>query len=138
MRQQSHFLPFSPGYEFTAARMRPLLIDGVAYRQGDRINKASLSERRLMQLYEQRLIAPVREDAEAPKPSWPTRKIAEPAKPAEADDVNLLADSQVTIKHLGFGKWAVVDAAGNELATKLSKEDAQAIAAGKKPIPSAE
>lgn len=64
---RSGFLPFSPHYDFVA--YRPVKIDGVDYAPGDVIDKSKISERRLMQLYTMRTIAPAG-FADSPKPAY--------------------------------------------------------------------
>lgn len=64
---RSGFLPFSPHYDFVA--YRPVKIDGVDYAPGDVIDKSKISERRLMQLYTMRSIAPAG-FADSPKPAY--------------------------------------------------------------------
>lgn len=66
MSRHYHQLPFSPAAEFVVER--PMTIYGQALDRGDRLPKEKLGERRLRQLYEQRMIAP--SPFEAPPPAF--------------------------------------------------------------------
>lgn len=139
-------LPFSPHYDFVAARV--VTINGQNLVPGDPVNKADLGERRLRQMYESRIITPVAptELPVAPKKQGKKKAAEAQQEPVEADaepeaidtpEVSAEATSDApapavaaagnTIDHRGFGRYFVLDAAGNEIAGPLSKAAATAL-----------
>lgn len=132
-------LPFSPHYDFAAARV--VTINGVNHVPGDPVDKTGLDVRRLRQMYENRIITPIAPASLAglvtePAPA-PAQAAQEPAiepeatdtadEPAEAasEAVEPAAPGK-TIEHRGFGRYFVLDADGTEIAGPLSKAAAKA------------
>lgn len=139
MSRFAHPLPFSPSYDFQATK--PVTLNGRAYVPGDRIEKDGLGARRLRQLYESRIISPIAppaaallaapERAEEVVVPVATVETAEaPQEASEAPQEGIVSADGLQAVHRGFGRWYVVDAAGQDVAGPLTKEEALARAAG--------
>lgn len=145
-------LPFSPLYDFVAARV--VTINGQNLNPGDPVDKEGLGERRLRQMYESRIITPVAPEV-IPVPTnkkgskkKPVAELQEPApkadsqpeaidtqtdaeeaasEPVEAVVAEPAATSGLRAEHRGFGRYFVLDAEGVEVAGPLTKVEANAM-----------
>lgn len=131
-------LPFSPHYDFVAARV--VTINGQNLVPGDPVDTSDLSVRRLRQMYENRMITPVapaslagiasaQEPAQAAQePDGEPEATDTQDEPVEAtDEAPLPAVGGKTVEHRGFGRYYVLDADGTEIAGPLSKAAANAM-----------
>lgn len=151
MSRFNHPLPFSPHYEFRVLRV--VTINGRMYLPGDRLDKAALAERRLRQMYENRVISPMPPEVlpallQPPRQPEPTDPPSQPAPPRQdldpddGDDVVNQGEAQAAAEsqpaagefdgpklvHRGFGRWFVVAADGAEQGP-MSKAEAEAAVA---------
>lgn len=127
-----HRLPFSPDYDFVAARA--LLLDGESLGAGDRVPKERLQPRLLRKLFEQRKIRPLIEGEDIPvkerAPAPPTGDTpGQSAGAAGGADSPTAAPvpptpDELHIKSQGFGRWAVMRGA-DVLHGSLKKEEAE-------------
>lgn len=133
-------LPFSPAYDFMAAK--PVTLNGHVLNPGDPVPKDGLNPRRLRQLYEARIITPVAPEqltaSQTGIVNAPAVAAQEPAGEPEGDDAadtqtdeaesNVEAAAPATggtqIVHRGFGRYYLVDADGNDVSGPWSKADA--------------
>lgn len=141
MPRFTHMLPFSPLYDFQACK--PVTLNGRQMVPGDRLTteeRDALGARRLLQMYESRLITPIPPEVVPavlqPKPEAP---LPDYAWSEGAGGGDVLADGgsfdpvapdagQVaapTAVHKGFGRWYVQYPDGTE-AGPMSKEAAEA------------
>jgi hypothetical protein len=134
MSRFNHPLPFSPLYDFQVLRV--VTINGRQYKPGDRLDKANLAERRLRQMYENRVVSPIPPEV-VPALLQAPRRAAEPVAdepagqeidPDNGEDVQSAADTGKTAVHRGFGRWYVVHADGTEDGP-MTKAEAEAAAA---------
>lgn len=134
MSRFNHPLPFSPLYDFQVLRV--VTINGRQYKPGDRLDKADLSERRLRQMYENRVVSPLPPDV-LPALLQAPRKEAEPVAvepagqeidPDNGEDVQTASDTGKVPVHKGFGRWFVVHADGTEDGP-MTRAEAEAAAA---------
>jgi len=144
-------LPFSPLYDFVAARV--VTINGQNLNPGDPVDKEGLGERRLRQMYESRIITPVAPEVIAeptPKKASKKKPAAEPVEAAlepEATDTapeDESATSEAPVpavgepvsasglysEHRGFGRYFVLNADGVEVAGPLTKAEAKTMVGG--------
>lgn len=132
MSRFNHPLPFSPLYDFQVVRV--VTINGRAYVPGDRLDKTSLGERRLRQMYENRTISPIPPavvpallQAYAPAVVPVGQEVAnEDGQDVDAAVAEALSGK--TAVHRGFGRWYVVHQDGAEDGP-MSKAEAEAAAA---------
>lgn len=132
MSRFNHPLPFSPLYDFQVVRV--VTINGRAYVPGDRLDKTSLGERRLRQMYENRTISPLPPEvlptllqARAPAAA-PAGQEIDPDDGQDVDAAVAAALNGKTAVHKGFGRWYVVHPDGTEDGP-MSKAEAEAAAA---------
>ena len=114
--------PFSLDSSFKAGR--PFVMNGVTYNFDDPVSVQGIEPRRLRQMYDARMIEVV-DEAAGIKPAAPVIKIkTPPAPPPEVTPVAEVARGPA-LRHKGFGRFEVVDAAGKVLAGPLPKEQAE-------------
>lgn len=138
-------LPFSPLYDFVAARV--VTINGQNLIPGDPVDKEGLGERRLRQMYESRIITPVapavipETNKKAPKKKLAAQPVAADSEPEATDTpaedettaseapapavAEPVAASGLHSEHRGFGRYFVLNADGVEVAGPLTKAEAK-------------
>jgi hypothetical protein len=131
-------IPFSMDRNFRARR--EFVLYGKKHQAGDPIARDGLTEQRLRQMFDNRMIevseaapAPAKVAASAPAVAPAPAPVAAVAvKPAQipADAPKPAATGALQAVHRGFGRWFVVDAADVDVAGPLKKEEALARAGG--------
>lgn len=122
--------------------IRPFVMEGVEYRHDQPVDTTGVEVRRLRQMYDARMIDPVKhEQVAALLQSKPAPKAqSKPAKPAQAPApasapspvaaapavAAPAAPGGLRAEHKGFGRWFVLDAAGAEVAGPMTREAAEA------------
>ena len=111
---------FNPESKFKA--LRPFTMNGREYGYDEPVDVAGIEVRRVRQMFDARLI-----DTDTGAPSPPQRAAQRPAPQAkaEASPEEHSLPATASVRHKGFGRYEVVDAAGNVLATAASKEQAE-------------
>lgn len=117
-------LPFSPDYEFAAAK--PFTLNGIRYNPGEKIDKTGLSRPRLQAMYLGRQISPIIPiTASVPAPH-PAEEATQPV--ADVSDPPFLppagSDRKLSVKHIGGGRYAVVADGKDILSTHASRAEA--------------
>ena len=128
--------PFSLESAFKANR--PFVLNGVRLNYDDPVDKVGIEPRRLRQMWESRLIevtigqVPAKQP-EKPAPKAPVRRVvakaeaaATPApEAAEAAPEPTEEQGKARLVYAQFGKFDVLNAAGDVVAKGLSKDEAQ-------------
>ena len=101
--------------------MRPFTMNGKEYGYDEPVDVSGIEVRRVRQMFEARLIDA--DDSAAPKqkPQAPAPRVEAVPEPAPAPQ----ASQKASLRHKGFGKYEVVDAASNVIAGPLSREQAE-------------
>lgn len=125
---------FDPGKNFKARR--PFVLSGVSLNYDDPVAKEGIEDRRLKLMYEARLIDfddRPRDEAKAPAPAKAVEKkkpgkapTAAPAPKASPAPTQGAPQGKAVKKYMGFGKWSVIDEAGNVLAKDITKDQIDA------------
>lgn len=113
--------PFSLDSSFKAGR--PFVMNGVTYNFDDPVIVRGIEPRRLRQMYDARMIE-VTDDTEGAKPAVAVKVKPAAAPPREETPIADEARGPM-LRHKGFGRFEVVDAAGKVLAGPLPKEQAE-------------
>ncbi|CAB4130452.1 hypothetical protein UFOVP119_76 [uncultured Caudovirales phage] len=108
--------PFTTAQGFICTR--PFVMNGVSYGYDQRVDTAGIEVRRLRHMYDARMI-----DVD----DGSRQKLDAPAAPPPRVDTDEApaAPGVPSMKHKGFGKFEVIDAAGNVVAGPLSKDEAE-------------
>jgi hypothetical protein len=124
MSRHSPPLPFSPYYDFRV--VKPMTVAGQALKLGDPLPKDGLSPRRLRQLFEARMISPLPPEilpgngaadaGHGDNGAWGSNPPADTATPPSGP---------LRAQHKGFGKWFVINAAGQEVSGPHTREEAE-------------
>lgn len=114
--------PFSLDSSYKAGR--PFVMNGVTYNFDDPVSVQGIEPRRLRQMYDARMIEVTDEVASA-KPAAPAIKVKPSAAPPV--EVTPVVDEArgPALRHKGFGRFELIDAAGKVLAGPLPKEQAE-------------
>jgi hypothetical protein len=120
-------LPFSPYYDFHV--VKPLTIGGQTLKLGDPLPKDGVSPRRLRQLFEARMISVLPPEvlpingatgaAHGDNGAWGSNS---------PDGIAKAPSGPLRAHHKGFGKWYVLDAAGDEISGPHAREEAERLA----------
>ena len=111
---------------------KPFVLDGVAFGYEAIVDVSGIEPRRVRQMFDAHMIDIAEPGAPPPAPA--ERKQAPPApatKQARVKAPPASAPAQAapgvpSLQHRGFGRYEVVDAAGNVLAGPFAKEQAEA------------
>lgn len=116
--------PFSAHGSFRC--VKPFVMSGVMFNLGDKVPTNGIEVRRLRQMYDTRMIDL---DAEAEGRTMVRKERAEPVKrakePTVQEPVVVPPTGGFKVEHRGFGKWYVINAAGDEIAGPLTKAEAE-------------
>ncbi len=96
-------------------------MNGVSYNFDDPVNVSGIETRRLRQMYDARMIEAIDALAPLPRPVAPPRAVAAPVVASDTP----VGSGVPWLRHKGFGKFEVVDKAGNVVAGPLAKEQAE-------------
>jgi hypothetical protein len=111
---------FNPESKFKA--LRPFTMNGHQYGYDEPVDVTGIEVRRVRQMFDARLIDTDTGSATPPQKAAEPPKQQAQAKPVAAAEE---APAAASVRHKGFGRYEVVDAAGNTLATAASKEQAE-------------
>jgi hypothetical protein len=119
-------LPFQIESKFKV--VKPFTMNGIPYWYDEPVDITGIEPRRVRQMWDARMIE-VMPAADKPvqateKPAKATKTEAAPT-PASAEKPVVEASQEPRLEHRGFGKYEIVDAAGNVLAGPLPKEQAE-------------